>query len=154
MRNFSIAWTALLLACSSTGPSDVWQDQLDAARERWAANGMTEYEYYYGFVCGFCPPEARRPVFVRVREGEVIELFYPTFPGGDLPNREGDWTIPEQFDRIQRYIDGGAKMLAVTYHAVNGVPLELAVDPIPEAVDDEHGFTITGFGDIPIPHSP
>ncbi len=151
MRQFPTMALTLLLACSSTEPSDVWQDELNAARQRWTANGLSEYEYTYQFQCGFCPTEALRPMFVRVRDGEVIALYYQTFPSSEPPTRDGDWTIPEQFDRIQRYIDGGAKRLVVEYHAVNGVPVSVSVDPVPDAVDDEHGFTITAFGGIPIP---
>jgi hypothetical protein len=150
MRCTTLSLLTVLLACSATGPSEVWQAQLDAARQRWAANGPSEYEYTYVMTC-YCPPESLRPVLVRVRNGEVIALYYGNFPGGELPSYEGDWTIPEQFARIQRYIDGGAKALEVEYHPVTGVPISMSVDPIPNAVDDEHGFTITSFGDIPSP---
>jgi hypothetical protein len=152
MRCLSSIPLLLLLACGSlTSPSEVWQVQLDVARTRWAANGLTEYEYVYAFQCGECLPEARREIQARVRDGELIALYYLRFPGGDVPTQDGPWTIPEQFDRIQGYIDGGARTLEVEYHPANGVPLSVSVDPIPDAVDDEHGFTITGFGGIPVP---
>ena len=153
MKSRSAFAVVLLLACGSTGPSEVWQEQLDAARQRWAANGPSEYEYTYAMTC-YCPPESLRPVLVRVRDGVVIALYYGNFPGGELPSYEGEWTIPDQFARIQRYIDAGAKTLEVEYHPVTGVPISVSVDPIPNAIDDEHGFTISSFGDIPSPAQP
>lgn len=138
-----LALLFLLTGCASspTGPGDARQAELDAARARWEAAGLVNYDYHYRFVCGVCLPAMGHERLVQVRNGVVTvvrDLVADTLVTFDLPG----YAIPRQFDRIQGYIDARAAMLEVEYHAVLGSPVSVAVDPIDGALDDEHGFHI------------
>lgn len=143
MTRHRLPLLVLLTGCASspTGPGNAWQDELDAARARWEAAGPVNYDYHYRFVCGECLPAMGHERLVEVRNGVVTavrDLVADTLVTFDVPG----YAIPRQFDRIQGYIDARAAMLEVEYHAVLGSPVSVAVDPIAEAVDDEHGFLI------------
>lgn len=142
MTRHSLFLLVLLGACSSTGPSDIWQDDLDAARARWSAAGIADYDYRYRFVCGLCAPGATEIRAVAVRGGAVLSVrneVADTLHTGDL----SEYGMTGQFARIQRYIDNEAASLTVAYHPVLGYPESVSVDPIAGAIDDEHGYQLS-----------
>jgi hypothetical protein len=140
MKSRSAFALGLLLACGSTGPSKIWQQQLDEARERWEQNGSPSYVFHYRRQC-FCPELALR---VTVASGAVTTIHDLTADTAFATIDQG-YTIPALLDRVQEFIDRPVAALTVTYHASTGVPLTVAADPIANAVDDENGFTVTEF---------
>ncbi len=121
-----------------TGPRKVAQQELNAARARWAALEVANYDYEYRMSC-FCGPDALRPVVVQVRGGMVTAVRDRETDEPRTPLTQ--WaTIPGLFDRIQGWIDLPANTLDVEYDPVSGIPTSVSVDPIRNAVDDEGGF--------------
>jgi hypothetical protein len=144
MRTQTLILTTLLLACSSTKPSDVWQEELDAARERWEQAGPSSYTFRYTRHC-FCPQLALRvtvhhDVVTAIQDLTVDTAYVAPFV---------DHSIPKWFDQVQDLIDLPAHQLTATYDALTGVPLSVAADPIANAVDDEGGFTVRDFAALP-----
>ncbi len=139
---------ALTFACggSVTGPRKAAQQALDAARSRWAAIGLTDYDFDYQASC-FCGPEMLRPVVVQVRGGTITAVLdkETNAPRTPLSNW---YTIPGLFDRIQGWIDLPANTLDASYDPVTGVPTSVSVDPIRNAIDDETAFTAGGLVEI------
>jgi hypothetical protein len=117
------------------------QDRLDAARARWDAAGIEDYEWTYSGSC-FCP---RLTVTVRVEGGQVVDT--QVVSEGQPAGTEADLqitTMLDLFDEVQRAIDT-ADSVTVEYDADTGRVISLDVDQITDAADDEYGYTVTSF---------
>ena len=131
------------LACSDLGPqaSDL-RDEVARNRARWEAVGPTTYVYAVAHNC-FCPMEAVGPVRVEVEAGEVIVRTYvqsgtpvdPTF-AEVFPAVDG------LFDVLDRAIEQEADDIQVTWDQDTGAPLQISIDYLKGAVDDEEGYSI------------
>jgi hypothetical protein len=86
------------------------REKLAAARARWDASGIVEYQlqFYWGV-------DVRAQVLVQVGSE-------PTVTPPDAPA----WTVPKLFDEVQRILDGPGTAPAATYHADLGYVVELA----------------------------
>ena len=144
MRIHSLPLLTVLLACGSTGPSTIWQQQLDEARERWEQNGSSSYAFHYTRQC-FCPQLSLR---VTVTGGAVTAIHDLTADTAFV-TLDPSYTIPALFDKVQEFIDRPVAQLTASYHASTGVPVSVAADPIANAIDDENGFTIAEFAALP-----
>lgn len=122
----------LFLVLAPTAFADEQAD-LDAAKGRWAAGGLTDYRFHVRRSC-FCPPEYTREQTVDVIDGEA---YRPPKPVEDIA------TVPRLFALIQKGIDGDGT-ITVTY-ADSGLPTAISADPVPMAVDDEYGVTAGGL---------
>jgi hypothetical protein len=123
-------------------------EQLDAARERWSAAEITDYELTTKVFC-FCPelPSVR----VRVTNGEVVSSEQV---GGEIDVGNDPRTVESWFDEIERLLAGNADHVDVHFDPATGRPLTMSVDPIESAVDDEYAVQTVSFyaGDeIPVP---
>jgi hypothetical protein len=130
-----------------TGPQQAALRELDAARARWAEQELTDYDYDYRLLC-FCPPELLQPVRVQVRDGAVTAVHNKA---DDQPRAPlSNWsTIPGLFDKIQDYIERPGSVVKVDYDSATGIPTSASIDPIPNAVDDEIGFSAEGLAAVP-----
>jgi hypothetical protein len=139
----------LIAACSSpAGPSDGWQEELDAAESKWAAAGPSDYDYHYRVVCGECLPSAMNERLIMVRNGEVQsvrDLVADTLYTSDVTS----YRIVDQFERVQGYVDIPAARLTVEYNPTLGYPASVSVDPVEGMVDDEHSFMLWGLVAVP-----
>jgi hypothetical protein len=145
MPNPRSRWRHLLLAC--TGPadsSDVWQEQLDDARERWEQSGPTSYAFRYTRQC-FCP---QLSLHVTVTNG-VVTVIRDLAADTMFTSPVQDYAIPALFDQVQEFIDRPVSALTANYDVTTGVPLSVAADPIANAIDDENGFTVGEFAANP-----
>jgi hypothetical protein len=128
--------TALVAAAalSAAGPAAATSGaaRLAAARSAWAAQRAVDYSYVITRSC-FCPPDARGPVTIQVRAGKP--------QGTPVVFRDVD-TVGELFGEIANQLHGDGVVRA-TYRKKLGVPKRLSFDPIPTAIDDEVGYTIT-----------
>lgn len=136
-----IALAVLALAACSTGPSDQLAE-LQQAREQWAAQGVTIYTFTVRRSC-FCAG----PLLVEVKVGEVAIVRTDLDTGLPVPAELASLypDIPGLFAIVQREIEAPAAALSVTYDPARGFPTLISVDPIKGAIDDEYGYTITGF---------
>jgi hypothetical protein len=134
IRMKKLALLAVLLAvvagaCSREGR------QLDAARHRWEASGITSYRYDIVVRC-FCPP---LDAAVEVADGAVVSAT-PLTEGATAP--EGR-TIEELFaDLEQELASEGRGEYTIEYHPDLGYPMRVVADPILEAVDDEYTYEV------------
>lgn len=144
MRPIFLILPTMVLACGSTGPSRIWQQQLDESRLRWERNGSPSYTFHYTRHC-FCPQLDLR---VTVTAGAVTAI-HDLVGDTAFVTLDPAYAIPALFDRIQDFIDRPVAQLTVTYEASRGIPLSVAADPIANAVDDENGFTIAEFAALP-----
>ncbi|MFM8628506.1 MAG: DUF6174 domain-containing protein [Candidatus Limnocylindrus sp.] len=140
MRLRSLFAVALLAAgCGATIGSDPATEALAGARARWSATGADAYSFIVELQC-FCTSEMSGPFEVSVapdgttvmREGEVV---------GDewLVNVPTDAT--ELFAFVEERI--GQADFRAEYDEMSGLPTAVWSDPLPGAVDDELGITVS-----------
>lgn len=137
----AIVATALAVGCGG-GVLQPRQGALDAARARWEANGPRVYTFEVQRTC-FCPSEYVRRMRIEVTDGAVSTAVYVD-DGEPVPARIEPPSIEMLFDEIQSAIDGGAHRLDASYDPTLGYPVDVSIDPIAEAVDEEQAFRVFG----------
>lgn len=136
------AVAALAGACSGVLVPE--QAALDTARERWAAASPASYVYVVQRSC-FCLTDFVRPIRVEVREGEVVSATYAdsgepvTNPDVPIP------TVPDLFTIIQEALDAGAHSIVATYDGELGYPMDVSIDYLEMAIDEELAFSVREF---------
>ncbi|MBI5157689.1 MAG: hypothetical protein HZA58_06685 [Acidimicrobiia bacterium] len=109
--------------------------QLDAARDRWEASGITSYRYDIVVRC-FCPP---LDATVEVIDGVVVS----TKPLTEGPLALEGRTIEQLFDDLEQELGAdGRGDYTVVYHPEYGYPTRVVADPIKAAIDDEYTYEV------------
>lgn len=137
MHRIRIALALSLFAVVSCeapfGLGDDRDDDLRDARGRWARNGYASYDLTLRQLC-FCG--FVEPVRIEVRNGEKAATLIAA-TGEPLPYPIEFPTVSGLFAIIEDALDRDAHELDVTYHPDLGYPVEIAIDYIENAVDDE-----------------
>ena len=129
----AIAGLGLCAACSLVEPGDL--GDLDEARQRWADTGSANYQYSFQRSC-FCVDT--QPVRITVVNGSITEVLnLDTNEMVDSSRFQFYFTIDDFFDCIQESLDRGADEFTAMYDEVFGYPLDVDIDFIKQAVDDE-----------------
>ena len=139
----------LLGACYIVDPGGGGRrDDLESARERWQAAGMTRYRTIVTRRC-FCGPESFGPVVVTVGAAGVTRVYQER--GTPVPAEEARWfpTVEQAFELIEDALDDDAHRVDVRYDPSTGTPLDIYVDPIERAVDEEVRYELTVPEPIP-----
>lgn len=137
-----------LSACSdSQGPSESLQSQLEAARSRWEASGVTEYAVTELRSCE-CPEPTGWTVVVSAGQPSFIDSVEPV-SGTSLGARELEsqaldlsMSVEQLFDWIGQQI-GNVDALDVTFDADLGYPTSIRVDPSADVTDDEVSWLLS-----------
>lgn len=116
--------------------------EIAAQREKWAAQGIVDYQLTFSRAC-FCAPEGAGLVVLTVLEDEPVEWLY--FVSGDQIAPE--WravfpTVHGLFDFLEDAIDRGAEDIDVVFHPDVGLPISVRVDYRLAAADEEIGYEI------------
>ena len=127
---------AALFACSV--PND--QYELDDARELWTQNEPSHYRYVQD---EWAFADSVGPVRIEVLDGEIVSAV--TVDTDEPAPESRALTIEDLFDMVQDEIDQDPDDLDVVYHDEFGFPVTVDVDPITNAIDDEHGFSAEQF---------
>jgi hypothetical protein len=132
------------VAACSTGPLAPERSALETARAAWAVSAPDAYSYEFRRIC-FCGGEITRPVQIEVAAGQVISVV-PVDDGPPLQTPIDEYpTIDDLFDEIQDAIDADAHQLLATYDEEWGYPVDVSIDFILEAIDEEMGFQVRDF---------
>jgi Family of unknown function (DUF6174) len=115
--------------------------ELDSNRAKWDASHPVSYRYTYHEGC-FCPQTLTGPFRVTVRVDTL--LIEPAQPGGPQPAPQVRPAIEDVFAAARNAI-ASASAFQVTYDPTWGFPIEVATDPIRDAVDDESTITVSDF---------
>lgn len=131
-----IAGLGVSVFSCGTEPSGV-ERELDRARARWAAQNTLSYDYVLEVLC-FCPFSEDGPVRVTVSNGAVVSRIRVRDDAPVDSTAAGAFvSIDELFEIIGRALDSGAASISAVYDAALGYPLEISIDYIRNAVDDE-----------------
>ena len=149
-RSETLRGLAILAALIGAGCSDVLgpqQDDLSAARARWAVAGPENYLFELQRSC-FCGPDFLRAVEIQVQSGAVFSAIYvDTQEPIDEPLNTVP-TIEDLFDEIQDAIDREAFRLDVVYSEDLGYPLSVSIDFSEMIADEEQSFQVRNFGEL------
>lgn len=134
-----------LTACSALGGSEYSRNQ-----KKWQDANITHYRFNL-FVGCFCAFSQDMPLVIEVKGGEVVSMEYQT----GNPLNEGDREYFSRFATIDRLFLGleealdQADRVTVTYQPTYGFPVEVNIDLIEQAADDELYLTVSAFEALP-----
>lgn len=137
-----ILLTIILAAC--TGASEY-----DQNLAKWQAVDVSHYRYDLFIGC-FCPFAEDMPLTVEVLNGEIVSIT--SADGSPVeatdPSRgvyESYATIDRLFAELETDLSGEADEVVVTYDPTYGFPVNIAIDQIKEAIDDELSLQVSNF---------
>lgn len=134
---------ALLAACSEPTAITGEEMELELARRKWDAQQVDDYRMQVRLVGAWFGGAA----VIHVRNGVPVSVE----PVGNQSGAGTSelWshydTVEELFAIVKRAVDEDAHRLDATFSARYGLPVDVFVDPIENAVDDEHGFIVETF---------
>lgn len=117
---------------------------LRAARSQWESRSPATYSFVFQRSC-FCGTEFLQAVRITVADGTVVSAVFADdgtpiqTPLPEVP------TIPDLFDEIEAAIAARADRMDVTYDEGYGYPVDVSIDFIVQAVDDEMFFQVSEF---------
>jgi hypothetical protein len=142
----TLVHTTLALAATLACGSALADPELDAARARWQAAGLSSYEYGYHKYCE-CHRESPPETVVSVRDGGVVGVRHrPAGSNVEVPAADKNfsyyWTVDGLFGVIASALERGVQVRAV-YDDALGYPREIYVDYDADFIGDELDLRIT-----------
>lgn len=145
MKRIIVLALALILTACSAGVSS----EFDKNPARWEAANITHYRYtlFIGCFCGFMN---EMPLTIEVKDGEVVSMTnangIPVSPTDSFYDvYESYSTIDRLFLKLESDLAGEADEVTVEYDPAYGFPVNIAIDQIKEAIDDELSIQISDF---------
>lgn len=162
-KTLFIVLAIVLTACSGMAtemptqiPTDIPTEvvvsgDLEGARQKWEAAGISHYRFNLDMVC-FCAFRENMPLIIEVQDGEVISMQYEN--GSEIDPASLEFfqryeTIEKVFAELEKAVGGEADKVTVSYDGTYGFPEQIDIDFVEEAIDDELSMTIFGFEVLP-----
>jgi hypothetical protein len=142
-RTAAIACVAALAACSSNPNLADEEARMERSRQVWNAQGIDDYRMIVwitgGLLGGGAVIEVRDgvPVSVQPAEGGPQHLPMSAFARYD--------TVEELFAVLEQAFDRNVHEVKAEYDPRFGLPIDVDIDPMRDAIDEEHGFSVEGF---------
>lgn len=134
----------IIAACSAEATTE-----FDKNLAKWNDANISHYRYSLFIGC-FCAFRDQMPLTIEVKDGEVVSMTRPdgttvnsTDPSYDI--FESYATIDRVFLKLEADQTGDADEVAVTFDSTYGYPVNVAVDNIKEAIDDEISYQVSNF---------
>ena len=147
MRKLIFIFIVLALAACSAGN----QSEIERNKEKWQDANITHYRHNLTLGC-FCVFSQDMPLVIEVMDGNVVSMEYKSGNPIDTTNRElfeRFSTIDRIFSELEADLAGAADEVTVTYDPTYGFPVEVTIDYVKEATDDELYLTISDFEVLP-----
>jgi len=160
MKNLLVVLTimAFVLAACSTGvqdggnPPQENQTEFERNQEKWQDANISHYRYKLHLSC-FCVFSQDMPLIIEVMDGKVVSMEYQTGNSMDASSRElfeRYATIDRIFLELEADLAGAAdEVTIVTFDPTYGFPVEITIDFVKEAIDDELYLTLSDFEALP-----
>ncbi len=130
-----ITLLTVLYGCADPTGNPVPRTELEQNQERWAQQNISTYTYRFQRVC-FCG--LVDPVDVTVRSGVITTVVVADSQEELDPSMFAQfYTVDGLFQVVQDALDGDAHSVVVAYHSEFGYPVDVAIDYIEMAIDDE-----------------
>jgi hypothetical protein len=149
MKKITLLLLALILAaCSAVGGSELSRNQ-----SKWQDAGITHYRFQLSVSC-FCLFRSQMPLTIEVKDGEIVsmidvngEAFPMDDPMSELVMKHA--TIDRLFSELGSDPVQEAENLTMSFDPTYGHPVEVAIDYIELAADDELYLSVSGFEPLP-----
>jgi Family of unknown function (DUF6174) len=135
-------------ALVSPGPDASATADLEAHETRWRASGIDSYELLISFSCYFCSTPGT--VKVTVAGGGVTSAVAVDRTLRHVDLSSYPLTIDAVYERARATLAGGGTV-DVLYDEDTGVPTTIALDPVPQAIDDELEISVNDFAPVSTP---
>lgn len=123
--------------------------ELRRSRDLWASRHVAGYRYTLQVSC-FCPPPLTDRVVIEVRNGVRTSI---TFAGSGAPAPAELFaqydSVEKLFAFLEREINAPADRISADYDPASGYPVDVFIDRIEPAADDELGLSVRSFEIIP-----
>lgn len=139
-RETILALGLALAACGSPFSPSGQRGDLEEARRTWSRQGIDSYTFTVSQLC-FCGPDVRGPLAVVVSRGRVVSVTDAETGAARTPHPVVPLTVEALFAKVEDAIDRRAHRVDVRYDPRLGYPLEIAIDFIELAIDDEVTYT-------------
>ncbi|MCB9230693.1 MAG: hypothetical protein H6581_03480 [Bacteroidia bacterium] len=151
MKNIFTFLAAALILTSLFSCHQRALNELESNREKWDALNDSDYSFDLDISC-FCAHSGYTPATVVV-QADTVAAILDINTGQDLlvPSDSslvfdvyGEYfpTIDGLFDEIDNAVRGNADKVKVTYDEDQGYPMEISIDWMKFAVDDESAYTV------------
>jgi len=148
MKKITLLLLALILAACSAGGSELSRNQ-----SKWQDANVTHYRFQLSVGC-FCLFRSQMPLTVEVKDGEVVsmidvngEAFPMDDPMSELVMKHA--TIDRLFSELGTDAVQDADNLTMSFDPTYGFPVEVAIDYIELAADDELYLSVSAFEPLP-----
>ena len=146
-RGAVLAVALALAGCDSPFSSSGPEEDLEEARRTWSGQGIDSYTFKVSQLC-FCGPDTQGTFAVVVVRGSVASVTDVETGAPRTPNPFVPLTVLALFAKVEDAIDRDADRLDVRYDPRLGYPLEIAIDFIERAIDDEVTYTASDLRGI------
>jgi hypothetical protein len=144
MLSALLAAAPALGSCGDSTPTGLGLD-FHTARARWRAHHPGTYAYTLERSC-FCGPPVTSPVVIEV-SGDAVQSRRYAETGEPVDAQLADAFPPIDglFDIIEGAAQGGAARLVATYDPSLGYPMQIEIDYLANAADDEVTYRVRDF---------
>jgi Family of unknown function (DUF6174) len=149
MKKITLLLLVLVLSAYSLGGGT----ELSRNQSKWQDADITHYRFQLSVGC-FCLFRSRMPLTVEVKDGEVVsmidvngEAFPMDDPMSDLVIKHA--TIDRLFSELGSDPVQEADHLTMSFDPTYGFPVEVAIDYIELAADDELYLSVSAFEPLP-----
>jgi len=147
MRKLLLTFIVLALAACSMGN----QTEIEGNQEKWRDANISHYRFNLSIGC-FCVFSQDMPLVIEVMDGKVVSMEYQSGTAIDATSREffdKFTTIDRIFSELEADLAGAADEVTVAYDPTYGFPVDVTIDYVKEAIDDELYLTVSGFEALP-----
>lgn len=145
MKKLILLFLALVLAACSAVPASEFDQNL----AKWQSMDVSHYKYTLSIIC-FCAFWDQMPLTIEVKDDEIVSITNVNGEVIDPSNMNYQYfeeyaTIDRIFEALKADIEGEADEVTVSYEPLYGFPVEVSIDRIKEAIDDEVSLQIENF---------
>jgi hypothetical protein len=125
-------------------PHAATKQQWLIAKNKWQQQANKHYIYTLQRSC-FCPPESRKPMRVRVKEGTIVQVMLVPENITKPVTYQGARSVASLFALIESAITTNAASIKVTYDAQYGYPTNITIDKDARMADEEIYYKASGM---------
>jgi len=149
MKKLTLLLLALILAACTT----VGGTELDRNQSKWQDANITHYRFDLSVGC-FCLFRSQMPMTVEVQNGKIVSMIDVNGEAFPMDDPMSEFvlkyaTIDRLFSELGSDPVQEADSLTMSFDSTYGFPLEVAIDYIELAADDELYLSVSAFEPLP-----
>ncbi len=146
MKKIGLLLGLFVIIASCNSDDDSFKDELNANRALWQSKNISDYKWTENLAC-FCGGVLERAIFVVNGVKDRVDFdesqLFEGYTKEDVFNESR--TIEEAFDFIASIQTQDVASVSVEYDKVYGYPINIYIDYIEDAIDDEISYLYSKF---------